>query len=72
MKLDYMRTATLLKYGKTVDVSDYTVSQLIRLQHYLKSSNICYSKKYDPSNYKLYLVSYKDLMDLVSKNREVL
>lgn len=72
MKLDYIRTATLLKYGKNVDVSDYTVSQLIRLQQYLKSSNIRYSRRYDSANFKLYLVSYKDLTDLVSKNREVL
>lgn len=72
MIVNYKRVAQLIKYGKSVDVSDFTVTQLMVLQKLLKSENIQYSKRYDERNSRLYLVNYKNLDELVKKNREVM
>lgn len=72
MIVNYNRVAQLIKYGKEVDVSNFTVNQLLILQNLLKTENIQYSKRCDVRNSRLYLVNYKNLDELVKKNREVM
>lgn len=72
MMVNYNRVLQLIKYGKEVDVSNFTVNQLMILQKLLKSEGIQYSKRYDVRNSRLSLVNYKNLDELVKKNREVM
>ncbi|MCF0171913.1 MAG: hypothetical protein HUJ87_15590 [Fusobacterium varium] len=72
MKMDLPRIRTLLECGKEVDVTDFTVRQLLIVQNYLKSYSVGYSKKLDSRNFRMFLISYKDLTELVSRERGVL